>query len=293
MSYTDYMRRKAAAAAVVLDTTPRKVDASFYTSQTRMAATRMFSTGSRLGVINNSSDLSTTGTSVRSVRPMETIKASGGRVPDASSFTAFVGGSAVGNELLAPKPAVRLLMNSNAAGSVSACTAMTEPAPYIPGTTTVYTPNMVPQTAASFTNNTRHCKDLGRVEPHVASELGPPVFVDDTISVSGVFGIGTGAKNSTQLTSQAGACPVAIHAHPADRPRATFPQRRPQNSYTTVLSTDLGRKVGAAVRSDHLPYVERHHGNDMAVNPRRPARRFQIPAGTPAQLKINDAKVTA
>lgn len=290
MSYTDYMRRKAAAAAVVLDTTPRKVDASFYTSQARMAATRVFSTSSRVGVIGNPSDMSTTGTALRSVQPMETTKVSGGRVPDASSFTAFVGGTAYGNELLTPKPAARLLMNSNAAGSISACTTIAEPKPYIPGTTAVYTPNMVPQTAASFTNNTRHCGDLGRVEPHIASELGPPLFVDDTISVNGVFGIGTGTKNSTALTS---ACPDAIHTHPAPRPRAIFPQRRPQNSYTTALSTDLGRKVGGLVPSDHLKYVERHHGNDLAVNPRRPARRFQIPAGTPAQLKINDPKITA
>jgi hypothetical protein len=44
------------------------------------------------------------------------------------------------------------------------------------------------------------------------------------------------------------------------------------------------------VPSDHLKYVEKHHGNDGNVNPRRVPTKYQIPAGAPAHLKINDPK---
>jgi hypothetical protein len=39
-----------------------------------------------------------------------------------------------------------------------------------------------------------------------------------------------------------------------------------------------------------LKYVEKHHGNDGGVNPRRGPIKYQIPAGAPAHLKINDPK---
>ena len=48
---------------------------------------------------------------------------------------------------------------------------------------------------------------------------------------------------------------------------------------------------GGILPKDALRYVESHHGNDLStmVNGRKPVpAKYQIPDGTPAQLKIND-----
>ena len=45
-------------------------------------------------------------------------------------------------------------------------------------------------------------------------------------------------------------------------------------------------KAGAALRK--IPYVEKHHGNDLNVNPKQPFVKYQIPANSPAHLRIND-----
>jgi hypothetical protein len=53
----------------------------------------------------------------------------------------------------------------------------------------------------------------------------------------------------------------------------------------STLSTDIGRKVGAALPKSK--YVESHHGNDRNVNPRRVPTKYK-PSNGPAHLKIND-----
>lgn len=278
MSYTEYLRRKAAAAPVIIDTTPKKVDASFYTSNKRMATTQTFFTSSRVGVVNNVADPSSTGTTGVVKRVEATRKANGGRVPDASSFTAYVGGTAIGDKTLAPAPSVRMIANSKSAGSISGCVTIPEPAPFRGGT---FAPNNVPMTASGYSNNTNHCKDLGRVEPHTANELGPSLFVDTMRPA-------VPPSNTCQNGAQTPCKPV-IHTHPAITPYPTFPNRPAPTPMGPQLSTDIGRKVGAAIA--RKPYVEKHHGNDLNVNPRRIPRKYQIPAGAPAHLKINDPQM--
>lgn len=274
MSYTEYLRRKAAAAPVIIDTTPKKVEASLYIANKRMATTSTFFTSARNGVITNVSDPSSTGTSSNLRAPSVTVKANGGRVPDASTFTAYVGGTAIGDKTKAPAGSVRLTANSNAAGSISSCRTILEPARFTGGT---FGPNNVPMTASGF-SNTNHCIDLGVQEPHIANELGPSLFVDNMRPA-------VPSSNTCQNGEQAPCKPV-IHTHPAITPYPVFPNRPPPTPMGPRLSTDTGRKVGAAIA--RVPYVEKHHGNDFNVNPRRPARRYQIPPGAPAQLKIND-----
>jgi len=57
----------------------------------------------------------------------------------------------------------------------------------------------------------------------------------------------------------------------------------------TVARPDDARKVGDR-NPRNVPYVEKHHGNDLSVNPRRVPIKYQIPAGSPAHLKINDPR---
>lgn len=273
MSYTEYLRRKASAAPVIIDTTPKKVDASFFTSQTRMASNRIFYTSTRMGAINNVNNPSSTPYNL--VQPSGNIKANGGPIPDASVFSSYMGGLAIGNSEGSP---VRLLANSTAAESISTCTPIAGPIPYIPGTTQSYSSNTVPQTASSMTNNTKHCQDIGCIEPHIANELGPSLFVDNMRPAV--------PASNTCANGAAAPCKPVMHAHPTIAPYPfLFPNRPAPTPMGPKLSTDIGRKVGAAIPG--YPYIEKHHGNDGNVNPRRVPIKYQIPPGIPAHLRIN------
>jgi hypothetical protein len=278
MSYTEFLRRKAAAAPKVIDTTVRS-DASTITMRRRLQANREFFTSTRQGVINNVSDPSTTGTTSTIKRSQGTTKLSGGRVPDASMYTAFVGGSAIrrdGGVFQTPR---RLVANSNAAGSISRCVVIPEPVPYTGSG--AYTANMVPQNASNRTSTLENCIQPS-TEPHIQNELGAPLFVDDTIRL----------KHLTSCCVNNNDIAQAIHTHPVAQPIASY-QARPLKGnggipVFTVASPGDARKVGAYDYKDSQKYIEKHHGNDFNVNPRRIPTKYQIPAGSPAHLKINE-----
>lgn len=279
MSYTEFLRRKAAAAPVVIDTTVRS-DASTITMRRRLQANREFFISARQGVINNVSDPSGTGTNSVNKRPTVTTKDSGGRIPDASMFTAFVGGDAINADGGVFQRAQRYVANSNDAGSISRCVAIPGPVPYTG--TGAYTANMVPQNASNRTNTLENCRQPS-TEPHIQNELGGSVFVDDTIRL----------KHLTSCCVNNNDIAQAIHTHPANVPHNDY-QARPLKGNGGIpvfaaVPPGTGRKVGSYNfnRNRHL-YVEKHHGNDLNVNPRRVPIKYQIPRGAPAHLKIND-----
>lgn len=270
MSYTEFLRRKAAAAPKIIDTTVRS-DASTITMRRRLQANAEFFTSTRQGVITNVSDPSGTGTTSLLKSATVTTKTSGGRIPDASMFTAFVGGSAIGKDGGVFQPVQRYLTNSNDSGSISACVAISEP-----------TPSTVPKNASQFILEKQNCIQPS-TEPHIQSELGGSLFVDDTIRLKHLSACCVGGNEISK----------AIHTHPTDVPHNEY-QARPLKGnggipVFTVASPDDARKVG-----DHnprkIPYVEKHHGNDLNVNPRRVPTKYQIPADSPAHLKINEPK---
>lgn len=154
MSYTEYMRRKAAAAPKIIDTTIRS-DASTITMRRRLQANSEFFTSSRQGVINNVSDPSGTGTTSLTKATTVTTKLNGGRIPDASLYTAFVGGTAINNDGGVFQTPRRVLTNSNDAGSISPCVTLDEPAPYLTqGTLVTTTDTSINQLSASGTTLT-------------------------------------------------------------------------------------------------------------------------------------------
>lgn len=268
MSYTEFLRRKAAAAPKIIDTTIRS-DASTITMRRRLEANREFFTSTRQGVINNVADPSGTGTTSLLKATTVTIKESGGRIPDASMFTAFVGGTAIGNDGGVFQTARRLVANSNDAGSISPCVAIAGP-----------TPSSIPKNASQVTMQKMTCIQPS-TEPHIQNELGGALFVDNTIRL----------KHLTSCCVNNNDIAQAIHTHPADVPHNDY-QARPLKGnggipVFTISTADDARKVGDR-NPRKLPYVEKHHGNDLNVNPRRVPTKFQIPAGAPAQLKIND-----
>jgi hypothetical protein len=302
MSYTEYLRRKAAAAPVVVDMRP-KLDASSYTRQQRLISAGQ-SYNVTKAVIGNIDDMATAVSrdprSVTARTQVSTTKTTAANVPDASSRTDFLGGQAILEARQTFKP-TRVLMNSNSTSSGMAvtkgCVVVPEPAPQTNGTIGA---NHVQKGAGDWVRLNRDCVGSGRAsEPHNSVNVPgvmPPLFVDDTISVNGVFGIGLGNKG-VPLRADGNAvpqhqCPRVHHAQPAIVPRAGW-QRRPNKGagglvVPSIPRPDDARKVGAYIPSDRLKYVEKHHGNDGTVNPRRIPIKYQIPAGAPAHLKIND-----
>lgn len=226
---------------------------------------------------------------------------SGGRIPDASTFTQYAGGQAVGKEIQAGMPAPRLLLNSTSTGSLSGCRIVPEPVPYNPAVAGAYTANMVPRDASQFTRDTTACRQL-RGEPHLPIELGPPLFVDNTIV--GVKNYNLPQNNSkTYIASECTQCGNnapgigktcsfcigANHLHPIDQAHNTRWGPRPKKSAQPIIvnqSPSDFHKVGAAMRK--IPYVEKHHANPQLGHIVYPKTPYRIPRGTAAQLKIND-----
>jgi hypothetical protein len=241
---------------------------------------------------------------------------SGGRVPDASTFSDYAAGRAAETDYKnGPPGTTKVVLNASKdtvpAGmtSISGCATVREPTPQ---TTGVMSANTVPRNASNNTKDILSCKEYtaeAHTDPNTPMQKGIHQFVDDTISLNtGTFRIGTGKSGLSYIDANgavqprldvngkpiiAGCKPTSIHLAPEVTRRPTWGPRPSKGAgglfNPVVPSQDHPRKIGSFVPSDRLKYVEKHHGNDFNVNPRRyPQTPFRIPAGTPAQLKIND-----
>ena len=105
MSYTEYLRRKAAAAPVIIDQRP-KMDASTYTRHMRVTAA-VGSYQPTKSVVGNIDDMNPAILRANGVTPRTQVTrniASGGSVPDASVFTDFAAGRAAAARCSAGTP---------------------------------------------------------------------------------------------------------------------------------------------------------------------------------------------
>jgi hypothetical protein len=304
MSYTEYMRRKTAGQPVVINNQKIRT-ASELTQERRLLAASVFNLdGSSQGTTRG--DLRLTETAVNPQRPISSTKRTG-RPAAASDFTAYVGSHVIQNDVVFP--------NASKTTNPAACTTnsdakIAEPSPYITGTTAAVEPKTVPRSASDYIRERLACQQV-QGEQHVASELGPSVFVDDTIRKP---------EYNKQYLSGATSCepnvkfPMVEHSHPLTTPRTqTGVLPRPTKSQIPVFNVPsqdyplptagslpncfTGENTtgvfsrGGILPKDALRYVENHHGNDLStmVNGRKPVpAKYQIPRGTPAQLKIND-----
>jgi len=240
MSYTEYLRRKAAASPTIVDRRTN-TDASMYTMRQRHLASSIFFTTNRIGAINNTVDVST--------NPQKAVRSyvkDTGRVPDASTFTSH---SATWQLPLAE-------------GKITldpCCVPILGPAP---------------KSASDFTRESVNCCE----QPHVANELGPARFVDNTIRLKHVVGCCENEVNK------------AVHTHPEPTPYASWSPRPEKGAggipVFIVASPDEARKVGD-FNPRKIPYVENKHGNDLNVNPRRVPGPYKLTTPIP-HLKIND-----
>jgi len=325
MSYTEYLNRKKASAPIILDQRP-KMDASTFTRHTRVVAAgnvRM-PTKKVVGNINEMRMSSTRdNNSVKAGVQVTAATGVGGRVPDGSAFSDYVAGLAVDKDYKSgPNGTTKVVLNATPGSvpggmtSISSCNwdatvignrtfpnaALTAINKDLPAN--LRSPEfVVAKTGSQVTRDRLDCYNNSG-QPHNDPRIPgvmPPLFVDHTISVNGVFGIGMG--NAGALKTSAGVnipqhqCARVHHNHPEVKIRAGWSARPTKGAgglfaYPVSVPQEHKFKVGGLVPSDHVKYVEKHHGNDLNVNPRRVPTPFHIPANAPAHLKINDPKPT-
>jgi hypothetical protein len=240
MSYTEYLRRKAAGSPTIIDRRTN-TDASMYTMRQRHLASSVFFTSNRIGVVNNTTDVNT--------NPQKAVNSyvkATGRVPDASMFTSHSG--------------TWQLPLAEGKITVDPCC--------------VPTLGPAPKSASDWVRDSVDCC----TQHHNANELGPALFVDNTIRLKNLTGC-----CDNDITK-------ANHEHPVTTPYASWSPRPDKGAggipVYTVSSPSDARKVGDFTPRK-APYVEKHHGNDLKVNPRRQIEPFKLTTGIP-HLKIND-----
>ena len=318
------MRRKAAAAPVVINN-QRLRTASELTQERRLMAASVFPSSGNVNskiVGTMRGDLLLTETAVNQPQPTSFVKQTG-KPKNASDFTSYLGSHALqnGNTFANgnTQNAGKVLVGTAACSNKNGLAPIAEPIPYVtsgPNATvnvqgTPVKANIVARSGSDFIRERLACQKA-QGEQHIANELGPSIFKDDTISRPHFNKqYLSGAKTCTPNAS----FPITEHIHPVTVPRQGW-SARPTKSGIPVFnvpSQDYARPVagsipncftgenttgvfsrGGIVPKDALRYVEKHHGNDLStmVNGRKPVpKKYQIPNGTPAQLKINDANL--
>lgn len=308
MSYTEFLRRKMAGEPVVVNN-QRLRTASELTQERRLMASSFISpSGFADGTSNGRLQNGGLRTGQLNVHAPTSAKKNTGRPASASDFTSYRGSFAIQNGNTFANGVVQ-----NAGKNVQppACVVnssakIADPVPYITGTTSAVKANSIARSGSDFIRERLACQQA-QGEQHIQNELGKSVFVDDTIRKP---------EYNKQYLSGATKCapntkfPAVDHVHSVVVPRnQTGVFARPVKSKVPVYAVPCQDHVpalvsslpncftgknttgkfsqGSVVPSKHPRYVERHHGN--AGSGLKPVpTRYQIPAGTPAHLKIND-----
>jgi len=266
MSCSVYLRSKLASEPVKLNT-KKPTDASMFTQKVRMVASQDFSTtGGAYGTTLQSSDMSLDGLNHA---PTSNLKNTG-RPGPASAFTAYRGSQAVNNDAAYQRG---LIVNPTKMGTAQ-CALIDNPA-------------APPQSASDFVRQTQGCKvSLG--QPHAAATVDKPKFVDNTIRNLGDPALCT--------------VPVPNHSAKADMPHhVRYPARPSQGGGQDAIKGDLAPgkdvgafggnpnyKVGAALARPQNFHISKKDTNVKTTSAKPVPGKYQIPAGAPAHLKIND-----
>jgi len=242
MSYTEYLRRKAAATPVIVNSI-KPTDASVYTWKLRQQHSNIF-------VTNSTPKGSTIGVGGQGIRSY--VKHTG-RPADASAFTSYRGGQGIGNDAAARRGEMIL-----------PCTPMPLPPP-------------TPKTGSQWTSE--HMTAVKACEPITEN---PPVFVDNTISISGINTCSDGSRYAPGHNVNNN----AYHGVKAQVPHLMHPPRNVKTSVLIYQPVHTGYKAGKALHK--VPILRKQHGNDLRVNRVYPVVPFQ---GSPLPVKgINEPR---
>jgi hypothetical protein len=253
MSYTEYLRRKDAATTKVLST-QKPTDASMYITKVRMNSSTIFPVnGQQIGAVSHT-DL----TNGPNYQVMSYQKSTGGRIKDASAFTAYRGSQGTGASGQ-PGPA-------NAKVTLEPCYTIT--------------PTTPAQTASSWVTRRLGCLQANG-QPHAAATVDKPKFVDNTIINLGDPGLCT--------------VPVPNHDIKAEVPHNLYSARPVlPNKGNLEPGKEVGAfggnpryKPGAALRRPQNYRIFKEDTNVGTTTTKPVPTKYQIPANSPAHLKIN------
>jgi hypothetical protein len=255
MSYTEYLRRKAAVAPVILNTL-KPTDASMLTMKKRMEASNVFFAdgGSRGTLIKN------TDRNVQNNAAVSSRKTTG-RPPDASTYTSYRGGQAIGDD----SPYRRgIIVQSNG----SACCNVQ--------------PSAWSYSSGSDYIRSIKCKDT---VSGVIDGPGAPLFVDNTIRLSAGVPemVASGCCDNQGITApnhtHSPGLPL-VNSQPYAVGKPFFMASPPQPQGPNVSPHKVGGYLGP-----RTVYIENKHGY---VEPTKPTPIASGPQGQDiAHLKIN------
>ncbi len=237
-----------AASPKILNTL-KPLDASDITTKKRLSSSRFFPiNGQDKGTLREPSDMGTS-----KGKPTISTQKLTGQPRDSSDFTAYRGAVGIDKDLAYQRG--KLLTNSNSDGSISNCVPMS---PVIPT-----------KDASTITRERLLCHET-KPAVHTKGQVGPPLFVDDTIRIPAAVSV---------------CCPLKAN----HEIKANVPFER--TTYGPTKFTALGYQEGndppykAGSLIPRNKYIEKHHGNDLNVNPQRPFVRYQ---GSDVRMKRLD-----
>ena len=171
-----------------------------------------------------------------------------GQPKDSSDFTAYRGAVGIDKDLAYQR------------GQLVDCNSRildeNVPQPFLSGQRTALT---VANSGSDFVRQKLACAQ--QIVPHTEGKIGPAVFVDDTIRIPNV---------------DPTCCPLKANHEIKDVSPFERTTQGP-SKFTTInaaLSTEPPRKIGSLI--PRSKYIEKHHGNDLNVNPKRPFIRYQV-----------------
>jgi hypothetical protein len=243
MSSSQYLRNKLASMPRVLNS-KKPQDSSDITTKKRLSNSRFFPiNGQDKGTLREASDMSTS----NGKAPISTQKQTG-QPKDSSDFTAYRGAVGIDKDLAHRRGRLvdcnSRILNQNV------------PQTFNTGQRNALT---VANSGSDFVRQKLQCAQ--ERTPHTKGQVGPGVFVDDTIRIPTV--------DPTKW------CPSnANHDIKANVP---FEKTTHGPTKFTTLGYQEGNdppyKAGALIARPK--YIEKHRGNDLFVNPERPFVRYQ------------------
>jgi hypothetical protein len=260
MSYTEYLRRKEAAAPKIVNTV-KPTDSSMHTQKVKQMASSVLyqREGQFKGSMLQTNDRS------GNQHALVVHDSPMGKNGDAAAFLQYLGSQAIRNDAAASRGKITL----NADADCFGCVPTLGPAP-LSGSDWIRREQGIVQSCVP----TPHTQAGDKVDG--------PKFVDNTIRLSSGWAYTT--------TNRCCGNPVANHSIKDVPPIPDYEASR-NGVKTSVLphqnGGDLPYKAGAALRK--IPYVEKHHGNDLNVNPKRPFKKYQ--GGLARILKLNDPRM--
>ncbi len=251
MSSSQYLRNKLASMPKVLNTL-KPLDSSDITTKKRLSSSRFFPiNGQDKGTLREASDLETS----KGKAPISTQKQTG-QPRDSSDFTAYRGAVGIDKDLAYLRG--RLVDCNNRILDEN------EPTTFTRGQRNALT---VSNSGSDFVRQKLACAQ--QRTPHTTGQVGPPVFVDDTIRIPPVDPTKWCPSDPTKW------CPSnANHSVKANVPfeRTTHgPTKFSALGYQE--GNDPPYKIGSLI--PRPKYIEKHHGNDLLVNPKRLFVRYQ------------------